>query len=125
MIDETSDIARTDTVEYWERRATEAESQNVNLRVELLRWQGVADTLKQQRDSAEKERDALRKDAARLNWLESAHTLQNNVEILYVVDGYNVDVIHHNGATCHRSLHGATLREALDFARAAFAQEDA
>jgi hypothetical protein len=32
-------------------------------------WIGVADTLKQQRDSAEKERDALRKDAARLDWL--------------------------------------------------------
>jgi hypothetical protein len=76
-------------------------------------------------DALTRERDEARKDTARLNWLESAHTLQNNVEILYVVDGYNVDVMHHNGATCHQSLHGATLREALDFARAAFAQGDA
>jgi hypothetical protein len=33
-------------------------------------WVAVADTLKQQRDQAEKERDALRKDTARLDWLE-------------------------------------------------------
>jgi hypothetical protein len=34
-------------------------------------WIAVADTLKQQRDQAEKERDALRKDAARVcKWRE-------------------------------------------------------
>jgi hypothetical protein len=139
-------------------------------------WIGVADTLKQQRDQAEKERDALREDAdivrrararssvvvevtpelltknaftaqplhvmltdngdgthlltfreseelhtlrtdaARLDWLAAAHTLHNSVEILYVVDGYTVDVMHHDGATCHKSSHAETLREAIDAA---------
>jgi hypothetical protein len=100
------------------KRAERAEAERDAVYVQIECCADEIDILKH-------ERDALRKDAARLNWLESAHTLQNNVEILYVVDGYNVDVIHHNGATRHRSLHGATLREALDFARAALTQEDA
>jgi hypothetical protein len=61
--------------------------------------------------------DALietRKDTERLDWLEAAHTLHNSVEILYVVDGYIVDIMHHDGATCHKSLHGETLRKAID-----------
>jgi hypothetical protein len=40
-----------------------AESENGDLQFALDHWIGVADTLKQQRDQAEKERDALRKDA--------------------------------------------------------------
>lgn len=74
-------------------------------------------------DALTRERDEAKKDTERLDWLEAAHTLHNSVEILYVANGYNVDIMHHDGATCHKSLHGATLREAMDFARTA--QEDA
>jgi hypothetical protein len=63
-----------------------------------------------------RERDALRKDAARLDWLEAAHTLPNNVEIHSVAGGYNVDVMHHDGATCYKSSWAETLREAIDAA---------
>jgi uncharacterized coiled-coil DUF342 family protein len=142
------DALRTtgETVTLSVARADEFESEYLRVTREYIQLRAECDAMKARAEAAEREReavyvqieccadeidilkherDALRKDAARLNWLESAHTLQNNVEILYVVDGYNVDVIHHNGATRHRSLHGATLREALDFARAALTQEDA
>lgn len=59
MIDETSDIARTDTVEYWETCAKEAGSENGGLQFALDYWIAVANVVKRQRDSAEKERDAL------------------------------------------------------------------
>jgi hypothetical protein len=62
MSDKTSDIARTDTLEYWETCAREAESENGVLGLAVEHWHQVADTLKRQRDQAEKERDALRKE---------------------------------------------------------------
>jgi hypothetical protein len=41
----------------WARRATEAESKNGEIQFALDHWIAVADTLKRQRDQAEKERD--------------------------------------------------------------------
>jgi len=81
MIDETSDIARTDTVEYWETCAKEAGSENGGLQFALDYWIAVANVIKRQRDSAEKERDALRKDAARLDWMADDPVFEGFVHI--------------------------------------------
>ncbi len=51
-------------------------------------------------------------DTDRLNWLEDQHSLHRSVDMLYVVDGYNVTIMHDgNEGPC---FHGATLREAID-----------
>jgi hypothetical protein len=77
-------------------------------------WIAVADTLKQQRDQAEKERDALRKDAARLDWLESrkSYSISNlggmTCAHLWVTDGEDVRVT--------KSVTKPTIREAIDAA---------
>jgi hypothetical protein len=77
-------------------------------------WIAVADTLKQQRDQAEKERDALRKDAARLDWLESrkSYSIGNLGGMacahLWVTDGEDVRVT--------KSVTKPTMREAIDAA---------
>jgi len=114
MIDETSDIARTDTVEYWETCAKEAGSKNGDLQFALDHWIAVANVVKKQRDQAEKERDALRKDAARLDWLESrkSYSISNlggmSCAHLWVTDGEDVRVT--------KTVTKPTLREAIDAA---------
>jgi hypothetical protein len=51
-------------------------------------------------------------DAEMLDWLERHHTLHRSVEILYVVDGYEVMLMQDgNEGAC---FHGTTLRAALD-----------
>ena len=60
----------------------------------------------------------LRKDA--IKWLEDNHTLHTSVEILYVVDGYEVTVMHEDGVTpISKTYHGDTLLSAIDRARSA------
>jgi hypothetical protein len=51
-------------------------------------WVAVADTLKQQRDQAEKERDALRKDAARYRLLRGLfrHAKWADVDALHELE---------------------------------------
>jgi hypothetical protein len=77
-------------------------------------WIAVADTLKQQRDQAEKEREAMRKDAARLDWLESrkSYSISNLGGMacahLWVTDGEDVRVT--------MSVTKPTIREAIDAA---------
>ena len=54
-------------------------------------------------------------DKERLDWLEANHTLHKAVEILYVVDGYEVTLMHEDGYTVlSPAFHGADLREAID-----------
>ena len=62
----------------------------------------------------------LRKDAIAIKWLEDNHTLHTSVEILYVVDGYEVTVMHEDGVTpISKTYHGDTLLSAIDQARSA------
>ncbi len=62
-------------------------------------------------------------DAARLKWLEDQNTLHKRVEILYVVDGYEVQVMHEDGVTeLSPSFRGATLGYAIDAAIRALPQ---
>lgn len=53
-------------------------------------------------------------DAARLDWLERMHTLHKSVDILYVVDGYEVALMHDSGRQLSEMYHGESLREAID-----------
>lgn len=57
-------------------------------------------------------------DARRLDWLESQATLHNRPDILYVVDGYEIEVVNESE---HVLLHGqgADLRAAIASARQA------
>lgn len=64
----------------------------------------------------------LRRDAERLDWLEVNHTLHKAMEILYVVDGYEVTPTY-NGNHNDGPFHGETLREAIDAARAALGEQ--
>lgn len=58
-------------------------------------------------------------DAQRLDWLEKFHTLHTSVEILYVVDGYEVTVMNEDGIhELSPRYHGADLRSAIDAAMA-------
>lgn len=57
-------------------------------------------------------------DAERLDWLERNHTLHTEVEITYVVDGYEVEVTDESGRALSESHHGRTLRDAIDLAMA-------
>ena len=59
-------------------------------------------------------------DDARFAWLEEHSTLHKRVEILYVVDGYEVQIWGEDGVTMlSPSYWGATLRAAIDSAMAA------
>lgn len=50
-------------------------------------------------------------------WLEEKSTLHTRVDILYVVDGYEVEVMHEDGVTSlSPQFHGATLGDAIDAA---------
>jgi hypothetical protein len=56
-------------------------------------------------------------DDERFAWLEANSTLHTHVEILSVVDGYEVQVLHEDGVTeLSPRYHGATLRAAIDAA---------
>lgn len=55
-----------------------------------------------------------RTDTERLDWLERKHTLHDSVAILYVVDGYEVQVSTNDGDTILHEVHGETLRDAID-----------
>lgn len=56
-------------------------------------------------------------DDQRFEWLEANSTLHKSVEILYVVDGYQVQVMHEDGVTeLTPAYHGETIREAIDAA---------
>lgn len=55
----------------------------------------------------------------RLEWMERHSTLHTEVQILYVVDGYEVSVEHDSGCGLHGPWHGATLGDAIDAAIAA------
>jgi hypothetical protein len=124
MRDETSDIARTDTVEYWETCAKEAESENGGLQFALDHWIAVANVLKRQRNIAEAERDdwriramqseqqrqslraerdALRKDAARYRYLRQGDGR------LYITPGPD------EGNSCG-AVQGAVADQAIDAA---------
>lgn len=48
-----------------------------------------------------------------LDWLERHHTLHELVEILYVVDGYEVQVCLESGIALTKEHHGTTLIEAI------------
>ena len=50
-------------------------------------------------------------DADILDWLERNHTLHRAVEVLYVVDGYQVEITHDDSRVAG-PWHGETLREA-------------
>lgn len=65
----------------------------------------------------ESELKLAREDGARLDWLERSNTLHQSVELLYVVDGYEVQLIRDDGATCCVSARGESLRSAIDAAR--------
>lgn len=51
---------------------------------------------------------------ARMEWLEDMHTLHGTVEILYVVDGYQLTYMYHDCEIA--KVHGATLNAAIDTA---------
>ena len=54
-------------------------------------------------------------DKDRLDWLEANHTLHQSVEITYVVDGYDVVLLHEDGISeLSPRFHGDDLREAID-----------
>jgi hypothetical protein len=56
-------------------------------------------------------------ESARLKWLEDKSTMHERVDILYVVDGYEVQVMHEDGVTeLSPRFHGTTLGEAIDAA---------
>lgn len=48
-----------------------------------------------------------------MDWLEDKHTLHKSVEITYVVDGYDVEMLEQDGARRVGLFHGATLVEAI------------
>lgn len=58
-------------------------------------------------------------DLNRIEWLQKANTLHRQVEILYVVDGYEVTLTW-DGHAISEDFHGETLGQAIDKAMSAF-----
>jgi len=79
-------------------------------RLELV---GVIRALAAERDELAQK---LTAEAKRLDWLERHHTLHDSVETLYVVDGYQVQILRDNYLGIGKAFHGATLRAAIDAA---------
>jgi hypothetical protein len=52
-------------------------------------------------------------DARMIDWLEAKHTLHQKVEILYVVDGYEVTLTWDDYPIPGEKWHGETLRDAI------------
>lgn len=48
-----------------------------------------------------------------LNWLETQYGLHRELEITYVVDGYEVEFTYDGNPTDGKQHHGETLRDAL------------
>lgn len=63
-------------------------------------------------------RAIIAKQAARMEWLEDMNTLHGTVEMLYVVDGYQLTYTYYD-SQIGEPVHGATLAEAIDKAIAA------
>lgn len=57
-------------------------------------------------------------DAKRLAWYESKHTLHNSLELLYVVDGYELSVMEQDSQHLVATYWGKTLAECIDNAMA-------
>lgn len=55
--------------------------------------------------------EALKSDSEIIDWLGRNHTLHRGVEVVYVVDGYTVEIIH-DGVSISDQWHGKTVREA-------------
>jgi hypothetical protein len=101
-------------VEQYRERAARDDARIEELMQRANHWHDTADMLKRQRDMAEQERDALRKDAARLYWLESRKSYSISdlggmaCAHLWVTDGEDVRVT--------KSVTKPTMREAIDAA---------
>ena len=54
----------------------------------------------------------MRTDSEMLDWLEDNHSLHRSVDILYVVDGYEVSVTH-DSTPLHVTVRGDNLRDAI------------
>jgi hypothetical protein len=66
----------------------------------------------------------VKTDAQILDWLEESHTLHREVEVTYVVDGYEVEILH-DGTAIFGPWHGETLREAYSLAMDNYPGKDA
>jgi len=62
-------------------------------------------------------------DAERWNWLEEQYGLHREVEITYVVDGYELEFTYDGNPTDGKKYHGETLREAIDKAMTTASKE--
>ena len=68
--------------------------------------------------------DSEQSDTRLLEWIEANTTLHRQVELLYVVDGYECSVTH-DGSVVEGPFHGETVRDALRLAVVAQEQEAA
>jgi hypothetical protein len=66
----------------------------------------------------------MKTDAERLDWLEEQFGLHKEVEITYVVDGYEIEFTYDGNPTDGKRYHGETLRSAIDAAMSAPNTED-
>ena len=55
-------------------------------------------------------------DAERLDWYESKHTLHKDLELLYVVDGYELSIMDQDGQKVVACYSGKNIRECIDAA---------
>lgn len=53
-------------------------------------------------------------DSERLDWYQAQHTLHKSLEVLYVVDGYELSLMAEDGETVLATYKGESLRGAID-----------
>lgn len=53
-------------------------------------------------------------DSERLDWYQAQHTLHKFIEVLYVVDGYELNLMAEDGERVAATYKGETLRDAID-----------
>jgi hypothetical protein len=123
MTSEASTTTWETLVEQYRERAARDYARIEELRQRTEHWHDTADMLKRQRDQAEKERDALRKDAARLDWLESRKSYSiSNLGGMYSISNLGGMACAHLWFTdgedvrVTMSVTKPTIREAIDAA---------
>lgn len=53
-------------------------------------------------------------DSERLDWYQAQHTLHRSLEVLYVVDGYELSIMADDGDRVLATYKSETLRDAID-----------
>jgi hypothetical protein len=98
-----------------DRIVSSLRAENAALELSVAEAGGAFELCDRENERLRAEVERLGKDARRLDFLEAESTLHKQPEILYVVDGYLLEIVDERSRTM-RAGKGETLRAAIDSA---------